>query len=181
MFCDYQYQPPPAGVRPALATSATFVEPGLSMPTPHPSNPQQAVNNEQSLYPSPGYNNYNHSDYVNTYLTTNARKQQETSFMNTPFNRSDPPVPSILTTDLKHISCTSSTGSYVTTAVATPISSFPPEYAFLSVLSRAFLRRVRGLENVRDLFCANEYPESFTGQEAIVSYKMDMLIYNTHI
>ncbi|KAI8888823.1 hypothetical protein K501DRAFT_135274, partial [Backusella circina FSU 941] len=41
------------------------------------------------------------------------------------------------------------------------------EYACLSALSRVFLMRIRKLENVRELFCANEYPESFTGQEAI--------------
>ncbi|KAI9478501.1 MAG: CNH domain-containing protein [Benjaminiella poitrasii] len=42
-----------------------------------------------------------------------------------------------------------------------------PNYAFLSVLSKALVRCIRGLEHVRELFCANEYPESFTGQEAI--------------
>jgi hypothetical protein len=42
-------------------------------------------------------------------------------------------------------------------------------YAFLSVLSRAFTAKIRALEHVRELFCAFEYPESFTGQEAVVS------------
>lgn len=128
------------------------------------------------------------SDYVNTYLTTNARKQQKrpvpaipttsttdadySDYVNTYLKtipgkkRPVPPVPIISTTDLKHVS---STDSNTSTADVTPITSFPPDFALISVLSKAFLRRVRGLENVRDLFCANEYPESFTGREAIVS------------
>ncbi|KAG2185648.1 hypothetical protein INT44_002441 [Umbelopsis vinacea] len=40
-------------------------------------------------------------------------------------------------------------------------------YAFLSILSRAFTAKIRALEHVRELFCAFEYPESFTGQEAV--------------
>ncbi|KAL0142361.1 CNH domain-containing protein [Mucor lusitanicus] len=76
-------------------------------------------------------------------------------------------------TNLQYSSSTSSvTTSYVSPPVThgtnTPTAaSTPPAYAFMSVLGRAFVRRVRGLENVRELFCANEYPESFTGQEAI--------------
>jgi hypothetical protein len=42
-------------------------------------------------------------------------------------------------------------------------------YAFLSVLSKAFVIKIRALEHVRELFCAYEYPESFTGNEAVVS------------
>lgn len=83
-------------------------------------------------------------------------------------------------TSLKHSSSTSSatTTTTTTTIVSPPATngtntptaiSTPPAYAFLSVLGKAFVRRVRGLENVRELFCANEYPESFTGQEAIVT------------
>ncbi|EPB91562.1 hypothetical protein HMPREF1544_01484 [Mucor circinelloides 1006PhL] len=84
-------------------------------------------------------------------------------------------------TSLKHSSSTSSATTTTTTTTTTTIVSpsatngtntptaisTPPAYAFLSVLGKAFVRRVRGLENVRELFCANEYPESFTGQEAI--------------
>ncbi|KAL9560055.1 hypothetical protein MBANPS3_000120 [Mucor bainieri] len=76
-------------------------------------------------------------------------------------------------THLQYSSSTSSATSYITTPPAThgtntpSAASTPPAYAFLSVLGKAFVRRVRGLENVRELFCANEYPESFTGQEAI--------------
>lgn len=67
------------------------------------------------------------------------------------------------------ITTTSYTSPPATHGANTPTAaSTPPAYAFLSVLGKAFVRRVRGLENVRELFCANEYPESFTGQEAIV-------------
>jgi hypothetical protein len=45
-----------------------------------------------------------------------------------------------------------------------------PNYAFFSVLSEAFIRHVKGLENVRELWCAGEYNESFTGSEAVVSH-----------
>ncbi|KAI8380251.1 CNH domain-containing protein [Blakeslea trispora] len=47
----------------------------------------------------------------------------------------------------------------------------------MSVLAKAFNRRIRSLEHVRELFCANEYPESFTGQEAvkILQYLLDGL------
>lgn len=63
------------------------------------------------------------------------------------------------------------------TSATTPVNSAPPEYAFLSVLGEAFMKRVRGLEHVRELFCANEYPESFTGQEAIVGIKPFKICY----
>jgi hypothetical protein len=55
-----------------------------------------------------------------------------------------------------------------TPSAITPIAFVSQAYASVSVLSRAFARRVQGLEHVRELFCANEYPESFTGQEAVV-------------
>lgn len=42
-----------------------------------------------------------------------------------------------------------------------------PNYGFVSVLSVAFMRNVKGLENVRELWCASEYNESFTGSEAV--------------
>lgn len=45
-----------------------------------------------------------------------------------------------------------------------------PNYGLLSVLSRAFIRHVKGLEHVRELWCASEYNESFTGSEAVVKY-----------
>ncbi|GAB5593532.1 RHO1 GDP-GTP exchange protein 2 [Umbelopsis nana] len=44
-------------------------------------------------------------------------------------------------------------------------------YAFLSILSRAFVVKIRALEHVRELFCAFEYPESFTGKEAVNTLK----------
>ncbi|CAM0136841.1 Rho guanine nucleotide exchange factor [Umbelopsis sp. WA50703] len=44
-------------------------------------------------------------------------------------------------------------------------------YAFLSVLSKAFVIKIRALEHVRELFCAYEYPESFTGNEAVNTLK----------
>ncbi|KAI7887930.1 CNH domain-containing protein [Mucor mucedo] len=99
-----------------------------------------------ATFVEPGLSNHHHSDYVNTYLN----KQQEVT---------STPRPTIITTKEFDPSSTSDT--------STPITSFPPDLALLSALSKAFLRRIRGLENVRDLFCANEYPESFTGQEAI--------------
>jgi hypothetical protein len=43
-----------------------------------------------------------------------------------------------------------------------------PEYALLSVTSQAFIKSVKALENVRELWCASEYNESFTGSEAVV-------------
>ncbi|GAA5798902.1 hypothetical protein HPULCUR_004309 [Helicostylum pulchrum] len=95
------------------------------------------------------YGQYNHSDYVNTYLAR------------TPQIIYGPP------------SRSSSASSRINrfwedTHLSSPtITQIPSAYAYLSVLGRAFLNRVRALENVRDLFCANEYPESFTGQEAI--------------
>lgn len=45
-----------------------------------------------------------------------------------------------------------------------------PNYGLFSVLSTAFIRHVKGLENVRELWCASEYNESFTGSEAVVKY-----------
>lgn len=43
------------------------------------------------------------------------------------------------------------------------------DYSMLSNLSDAFVRKIKALEHVRELFCSNEYPEAFTGQEAVVS------------
>lgn len=45
-----------------------------------------------------------------------------------------------------------------------------PNYGLFSVLSSAFIRHVKGLENVRELWCASEYNEAFTGSEAVVKY-----------
>ncbi|KAL0081610.1 CNH domain-containing protein [Phycomyces blakesleeanus] len=42
-----------------------------------------------------------------------------------------------------------------------------PDYSLLSVLAQQFLSLIHNLENVRELFCVSEYPESFTGQEAV--------------
>ncbi|KAI8062119.1 CNH domain-containing protein [Gongronella butleri] len=39
--------------------------------------------------------------------------------------------------------------------------------ALLSELSSVFVRRIKALENVRELYCANEYPDSFSGTEAV--------------
>ncbi|CAO3589804.1 unnamed protein product [Absidia cylindrospora] len=45
--------------------------------------------------------------------------------------------------------------------------------SLLSELSRSFIRKIKALEHVRELFCANEYPESFTGSEAVTAlYKI---------
>ncbi|ORZ21220.1 CNH domain-domain-containing protein [Absidia repens] len=41
--------------------------------------------------------------------------------------------------------------------------------SLLSDLSRSFIRKIKALEHVRELFCANEYPESFTGSEAVTA------------
>ncbi|KAI7901525.1 CNH domain-containing protein [Cokeromyces recurvatus] len=48
-----------------------------------------------------------------------------------------------------------------------PKREVEPNYGLLSVLSIAFARNVKGLEHVRELWCASEYNESFTGSEAI--------------
>jgi hypothetical protein len=47
----------------------------------------------------------------------------------------------------------------------------PPfeDMACLSILATAFVAKVRELADMRELFCAIEYPECFTGSEAVVS------------
>ncbi|KAI8384468.1 CNH domain-containing protein [Radiomyces spectabilis] len=55
-------------------------------------------------------------------------------------------------------------------SVTPPVRSAPPKEddpSLLSTLSKQFIQRIKALEHVRELFCANEYPESFTGQEAV--------------
>ncbi|KAI9275327.1 CNH domain-containing protein [Sporodiniella umbellata] len=47
------------------------------------------------------------------------------------------------------------------------VEQVKPSYALFSVLSGAFIRRVKGLENVREIYCAGEYNESFYGSEAV--------------
>lgn len=212
-------------LRPTASTSATLVEPSMSMPSPHPytvpptppfpSSPYYATHNEPPLYPHPGYNT--NSDYVNTYLASNQKRHQQedkTATYNSDNGSYRDSNSSAFTTDstismsmernssLKnsqiHLQLSSgnnsrpgthtslqysSSTSSATTSYTSPLSNdsntptastTPPAYAFLSVLSKAFVRRVRGLENVRELFCANEYPESFTGQEAIVMLILKM-------
>jgi hypothetical protein len=180
MFHGYQNQPPQPYVRPALSTSATFVEPNCTKPLPNYPQNESSLNSSKNRY-------YGESDYVNTYIAANAKKHQEkTAYFpsRTPSSGSSVNRDSastfgrqsslksvvnthqlqyITTSDLKHESTISAS-----TTATTPSTSTLPEYAFMSILSKAFLRRVRGLEHVRELFCANEYPESFTGQEAIV-------------
>ncbi|KAF7730944.1 RHO1 GDP-GTP exchange protein 2 [Apophysomyces ossiformis] len=46
------------------------------------------------------------------------------------------------------------------------------DYSLMSVMSKQFIRRIKAVEHVRDLFCANEYPEAFTGQEAVTALKV---------
>ncbi|CAO3610519.1 unnamed protein product [Cunninghamella blakesleeana] len=41
------------------------------------------------------------------------------------------------------------------------------DFSILSNISILFIKRIKALRDVRELFCSNEYPESFTGQEAI--------------
>ncbi|KAI8637500.1 CNH domain-containing protein [Parasitella parasitica] len=214
-----QPRPPP---RPAVPTSATLVEPSMSMPTPHPYavppthpfsySPYIVSHHEPSFYSNSGYNT--NSDYVSTYLASSQKRQQllgektaayadnsscrdssSSTFTTDSANNmstglddslkhsqsdsskvgSDTKLYHSLSTSLATPSCTSpavTNGSSTpmtttTTTTTTATNSKPPAFAFLSVLSKAFMKRVRGLENVRELFCANEYPESFTGQEAI--------------
>jgi hypothetical protein len=135
----------------------------------------------------PGYDMASR-DYVDTYLSSAGKKKQhekKESYSSTIMSRNSSLFslrktrdsqntvlsmgsnktlaklpPPINTTQVKRSSSKSSN--------ATPTTANVPEYACLSVLSKVFLVRIRSLENVRDLFCANEYPESFTGQEAIV-------------
>jgi hypothetical protein len=52
-----------------------------------------------------------------------------------------------------------------------PKAAAEPNYGLLSVLSTAFIRHVKGLEHVRELWCASEYNESFTGSEAVTIIK----------
>jgi hypothetical protein len=47
----------------------------------------------------------------------------------------------------------------------------------LSVLATSFVAKVRELADMRELFCAIEYPESFTGSEAVVSYHDSPFLY----
>jgi hypothetical protein len=42
----------------------------------------------------------------------------------------------------------------------------------LSILAKGFVAKIRELADMRELFCAIEYPESFTGSEAVVSIGM---------
>ncbi|KAK4519118.1 uncharacterized protein ATC70_009349 [Mucor velutinosus] len=206
--------PPRLPPRPSTTTSATLVEPSMSMPQPHPyivpplasypSSPYYAAHNEPPLYPNSSSYHHTHSDYVNTYLAANQKRHQQEGKTAAYTDESSirDSSSSTLTTDsnatllterngslqhgqhhlssnsnrpgahgsLQYSSSTSSvtTSPPATNGINTPIAaSTPPAYALLSVLGKAFVRRVRGLENVRELFCANEYPESFTGQEAI--------------
>ncbi|RUS13473.1 hypothetical protein BC938DRAFT_477851 [Jimgerdemannia flammicorona] len=57
------------------------------------------------------------------------------------------------------------------TPVMTPGSglAIDLEPAFVSELSREFKREIKKLLNLRELFFSVEYPESFTGREAVVS------------
>jgi hypothetical protein len=50
--------------------------------------------------------------------------------------------------------------------------------ACLSVLATAFVAKVRELADMRELFCAIEYPESFTGSEAVVREHTHLLSAN---
>lgn len=52
-----------------------------------------------------------------------------------------------------------------------PARVIEPNYGLLSILSTSFIRHVKGLENVRELWCASEYNESFTGSEAVIIIK----------
>ena len=55
------------------------------------------------------------------------------------------------------------------TAIQAPLLAFP-DYAMLSELGEKFVIEVRELNKHRRIFCSIEYPLSFTGQEAVVSY-----------
>lgn len=45
-----------------------------------------------------------------------------------------------------------------------------PNYAFLSYISSHFIHEVVKLNQRRKIFCTDEYPSSFNGEEAIVSF-----------
>ncbi|OBZ84067.1 Rho1 guanine nucleotide exchange factor 1 [Choanephora cucurbitarum] len=142
-----------------------------------------------------------HLDYVNTYLKDSQRLQEKTlaydedddassvsrsssiaqashKHSSGPFSESrqfanlSSTKPTVITATAR-----SSSSSIISPSHTPPIISIPPDYAYMSVLSNAFVRRIRSLEHVRELFCANEYPESFTGQEAIriLQYLLDGL------
>lgn len=83
------------------------------------------------------------------------------------------------TTTTTATTTTTTTEDVITTATPAPVPnnntkprptsiSVDMDRSILSDLSKTFIRRIKALEHVRELFCANEYPESFTGQEAVV-------------
>lgn len=41
-------------------------------------------------------------------------------------------------------------------------------YALLSTLANEFVRHIQQLNNIRRLYCSDEYPLCFTGEEALV-------------
>jgi hypothetical protein len=185
----YNYYHQPLSQRqtfPTTASSATLVEP----PTPHPYYfPQhQHPSNHYAAYNEPSTTTYfqpqnYQTDYVNTYLTNNTHQRQEKYYDETPSRSSslvsyrdsgtttcsssgierNTSMKSVINTHQLQPIETVPTTPISLNEVITPMTTGTPEYAYLSVLSKTFLRRVRGLENVRELFCANEYPESFTG------------------
>ncbi|KAI9305392.1 CNH domain-containing protein [Cunninghamella echinulata] len=86
---------------------------------------------------------------------------------------------SMTTTTTTATATTTTTEDVITTATPAPVPnnnntkprptsiSVDMDRSILSDLSKTFIRRIKALEHVRELFCANEYPESFTGQEAV--------------
>lgn len=52
--------------------------------------------------------------------------------------------------------------------------------ACLSILATAFVAKVRELADMRELFCAIEYPESFTGSEAVVSKRTHLVTFSAN-
>jgi hypothetical protein len=47
--------------------------------------------------------------------------------------------------------------------------------AFISELSKQFVYNVKELCKSRDIFCTTEYPNSFSGEEAVVKYRKKRL------
>jgi hypothetical protein len=44
--------------------------------------------------------------------------------------------------------------------------------AFMSEVVKNFIKRIHELCQSRDIFCSTEYPDSFTGEEAVVGFTL---------
>ncbi|KAI8973277.1 CNH domain-containing protein [Mycotypha africana] len=156
---------------PPMNTSATIIEPSIAMPTPdhYYNNKNTGLHDQSPLQLQQNHSQYQTIpplDYVDTYIKKQQQEKiniydlEEICDERSNFSTINP---GFALSRLKHFSSNTSSSNSIASSVHAQSNS----YAFLSNLSKAFVKRIQGLEHVRELFCANEYPESFTGQEAI--------------